>query len=137
MKIAAIVPEAKRIIVNFRALADNKTALRAIARESGRNAQVRKAKEFAEKAQELRLLTKAKPPAAAKDKSKDRAVKKSPPLQPHSGGLPEASAEGDGADDEPASLQVPKETTLDDLDDFWKRGGPKLWSQSASPAIAT
>ena len=129
-KIAAIAPEAKDIIVKFRALADNETALRAIARESGRNAQVRKAKELAEKAQELRLLTKAKPPAAAGDKSKDRAVKKSPPL-PHSGGLPEASAEGDGADDEPIRPEVPKETTLDDLDDFWKRGGPQLWKYAS------
>jgi ParB-like chromosome segregation protein Spo0J len=130
-KIASIASEAKDIIVKSRALADNKTALKAIARESGRNAQVRKAKELAEKAQELRLLTKAKPPAAAGDKSKGRAVKKSPPLQPHSGGLPEASAEGDGADDEPASLQVPKETTLDELNDFWKAGGPKLWKYAS------
>jgi hypothetical protein len=128
MKIAAIVPEAKRIIVNFRALADNKEALKAIARASGRNAQVRKAKELAEKAQELRLLTKAKPPAVAGDKSKDHAEEESPPLQPNSAGQTEESPDANDTEDEANRPAVPKDTTREELMAAWKQADlPKLW----------
>jgi ParB-like chromosome segregation protein Spo0J len=127
-KIAAIAPEAKDIIRKFRALADNETALRAIARESGRNAQVRKAKELAEKAQELRLLTKAKPPAVAGDKSQDHAEEESPPLQPNSAGQTEESPDANDTEDEANRPAVPKDTTREEFMAAWKQADlPKLW----------
>jgi hypothetical protein len=127
-QVSAIAPEAKSIIVKFRALANNQKALRAIARQSGAKAQVRKAQELAGKAQELRQITKR-----AGKKSKRRVEDESPALQPNSAGPTGESTGTYDADNEPTPTEPPKDTSLMDLKGAWARvGGPKLWKHAPS-----
>jgi ParB-like chromosome segregation protein Spo0J len=131
-KIASIASEAKDIIVKSRALADNKTALRAIARESGTTAQVRKAKELLGKFQELGRMTKPAPSAHTRRSKSTSGEPGSPPLQPEADGQTEGpSTEHHG--DERSAPELTKETTAAELKDAWKRAdGPKLWKHAPS-----
>jgi hypothetical protein len=122
---AAIAPEAKAIVVKFCALADNGTALRAIAKQRGAKAQARKAEELAGKAQELRQMTKTAPPGFRKSKLQHDGADDAPPLQPTLDTQPDV-AKGD-PDEEPTRQEVPKDTTLDELNDFWKGRGQTFW----------
>jgi ParB-like chromosome segregation protein Spo0J len=129
-KIAAITPEAKDV-ARAGGLDDNQTALEAIARAGGSKAQVKKAKELASRLQEARKAT-AKPSASglAERKHERNGAKESPTLRSDPERQTDASADNGGAD-EPASLQLPKDTTLDELKDAWKRAGcPRLWKHA-------
>jgi ParB-like chromosome segregation protein Spo0J len=129
-KIAAISQEAKAIS-SAGGLDYNQDALLAIAKAGPAKA-VKKAKELVSKLQERMQETTNTPPSrVAAAKAQRGGVHKSPPPQPDSN-----QHDDQGSDGEPASPPVPKETTLDDLNDFWKRGGPKLW-RYASFAVRT
>jgi hypothetical protein len=121
-KIAAITPEAKDV-ARAGGLDDNQTALEAIARAGGSKAQVKKAKELASRLQErMQETTNGPASAVARAKAKRGGVRKSTP-QPDSDQHDDQDSDG-----ESASLQIPKETTLNELKDAWKRGGcPQLW----------
>jgi ParB-like chromosome segregation protein Spo0J len=124
-KIAAIAPEAKDIIIKTRGLANNQQALLAIARESGAKAQVRKAEELAGKAQELRQMTKTAPPRSRKSKLQQGGADETPPLQPTLD--TETEVAEDDLDEEPTPPERPKDTTIEELNDFWKGRGRTLW----------
>jgi ParB-like chromosome segregation protein Spo0J len=111
-KIAAISQEAKNVAIAG-GLANNQQALLAIAK-AGPGKEVKKAKDLVANRKERM--------------GKATIGPVSPPLQPGSDRGAEPSADGQDADDESDSRQVPKETTFDEIDRLWKRaGGPKLW----------
>jgi hypothetical protein len=127
-KIAAITPEAKDV-ARAGGLDDNQEALFAIASAGGSKAQVKKAKELGSRLQEATRAA-AKPSASglAERKHERNGAKESPTLRSDPERQTDASADNGGADDETVSVQLPKDTKINELKDAWKRAGcPRLW----------
>jgi ParB-like chromosome segregation protein Spo0J len=118
-KIAAISPEAKEAAKKAR-LDNNQGALLKIAKAGTRKAQVRKVAELAQRSQSLKLRF-----GSAHANAGGRTCK-APPLQP---GIQPTAISAKSATTKKTPTSSPgQETTLDEMEAFWKRKGRKLWA---------